>query len=491
MNSADNQGTPGAAPRTSGLSPATWIAAQNIFSQAFGLVLFAVQAPLLGPRAFGLITLVMVFLGFCEWVLEIASTDALVSVRTIDAEHYSTMTTANATFAAALGLAVFAFARPIADLFKEPELVEILRWMAPLPLISALASAPNAASRRDLQFKPLAIRVLASTLVAGIVGLVLTVMHFGVWALVWQALVQRIVNVSVLWRLVDVPFRLGFSRLHFLELWRYAAPMMITQTMSWSASQIPRFILGLFLGAGELGLFSLASRIHEIVVQVSLSPVFAVARIRMRDYLDDQAGLPAAMDRLLRQMALLCFPLCIGGAAVMPVLFKVWLDARWSGGVIVAQLLLLGAMPYVAHYGLSAALLGLNRQSLVAVNATVQTIATVVVVFVFAPLGLTAATAAIALRPLATAVIPIAFAQRHCGIPASSVIRAQAGVFGAALVMGLGVCGLDWSLANRVTPAMLLAILIAAGVALYAGLIVLLVPGLAAPYLVRLGMRRS
>src|SRR6202011_4209223 len=103
--------------------------------------------------------------------------------------------------------------------------------------------------RSEMQVKPLALRVLVSTLVGGAVGLVLTVMHFGVWALVWQAMVQRIVNVSVLWRLVDVPFRLGFSTPHFLELWRYIAPMMITQTMTWSASQIPRFILGLFLGA--------------------------------------------------------------------------------------------------------------------------------------------------------------------------------------------------------------------------------------------------
>jgi Polysaccharide biosynthesis C-terminal domain len=133
----------------------------------------------------------------------------------------------------------------------------------------------------------------------------------------------------------------------------------------------------------------------------------------------------------------------------------------------------------------------LNRQSLVAVNATVQTIATVVVVFVFTPMGLTAATAAIALRPLVTAAIPIAFAQRHCGIPARSVIRAQALVFCAALLMGLGVCALEWSLANRVVPAVLLAILVAAGIAGYAGLIVLLLPELAAPYLVRLRMRRA
>jgi PST family polysaccharide transporter len=472
--------------RSRGLSPASWIAAQNLFAQGFGLLLFAIQAPLLGPRAFGLITLVMVFLGFVEWVLEIASTDALVSVRDIDARHYATMTTANALFAGAIGIVVFACANPIARLFHEPELASILRWMSPLPLISALASAPNAASRRELQFKPLAIRVLVSIVAGGSVGLVLTFMHFGVWALVWQAMVQRLVNVSVLWRLVDVPFRFGWSTPQFRELWRYAAPMLVSQTMSWSASQIPRFILGLYLGASELGLFSLASRIQEIVLQVALSPVFAVARVKMREHLDDPSGLQAALQRLLRQMGLLCFPLCIGAAAVMPVLFKVWLDARWSGGVPVAQLLILGAMPYVTHYGLSAALLGMNRQSLVAVNATVQTLATVIVVFIFAPLGLVAATAAIALRPLATAVIPMAFTRRHFRLSVGTVLRAQGPVFLAAVIMGLVVLALEFTLAAHLGSGVLLTLLISAGVLSYATLIVLLEPDLAAPYLERL-----
>lgn len=476
--------------RQKSISPAAWVTAQNLFAQSFGLILFAIQAPLLGPRAFGLITLVMMFLGFCEWVLEIASTDALVSVRSIDAKHYTTMTTVNALFGLCVCVAAFLASGAIARFFHEPELASILKWMSPLPLISALASAPNAASRRELKFKPLAVRVLISVIIGGTVGLVLTLLHFGVWALVWQALVQRAVNVSVLWRLVDVPFRLGFSAPHFFELWRYGAPMLLTQTMSWSASQIPRFILGLFFGASELGLFSLGSRIQEIVLQVAVSPVYSVARIRMRAYIDDMSGLQDAMNTLLRQLGLICFPLCIGASAVMPVLFKVWLNERWAGGVPIAQLLLLGCMFYVSHYGLSAALLGLNRQSLVAVNATVQTLATIVVVFLFAPFGLVAATAAIALRPLATAIIPVEFAYRHCHLSRRLVLTAQAPVFLAAAGMGLVVVALQWGLGHIMKPAALLALAIVAGVTSYAALIVWLVPDAAAPYLTHLGLRR-
>ena len=181
------------------LSPQTWVTLQLGFTQGFGLLLFAVQAPLLGPTAFGLIGIVMVFIGFCELVLEVTSTEALVSIRDIESRHYQTMTTVNGLIGITIGLGAFIAAEPIARLFDEPELADVLRVMCILPMIAALGSAPNAATRRDMQFKPLAIRSIASIGGGGLVGLVLAVLGYGVWALVWQAIVQRVLSVVVMW----------------------------------------------------------------------------------------------------------------------------------------------------------------------------------------------------------------------------------------------------------------------------------------------------
>ena len=137
-----------------------WVTTQTSFTQLFGLALFAVQAPLLGPRAFGLISIVMVFTGFCETVLTEAATDALISLPVIEELHFATMTTINLSFAAVISASILAFAVPIAHLFKDAELTAVLRWMAVLPLISALASAPNASTKRALQFRPLAVRAI-------------------------------------------------------------------------------------------------------------------------------------------------------------------------------------------------------------------------------------------------------------------------------------------------------------------------------------------
>lgn len=460
------------------LSPQGWLTAQIGFSQVFSLVLFAVQAPLLGPTAFELVAIVMVFVGFCESVLEVAAAEALVSVRQIEPIHYRTMTTVIGGLGVLIGISAFALAGPVARLFGEPALADVLQVMCLLPLLSALCASPSASARREMRFQALAIRGIAGVGVSGVVGIVLAVLGFGVWALVWQALVQRAVTVVVMWLAVPLPFRFGYSGAHLRELWRYGGPMLVAESASWSTSQIPRFLLGLFFGPTEVGFLSLAGRISDLIVQMFILAPFTVARIEMRRFLDDASDLLAAVQALLRRMAVLVFPLAIGGALVTPLVFELWLDDKWTDAIPVTRLMLLGCMPYVVHYALSSALLGLNRQGAIATNSLIQSVTTAVSIPAAAPFGFTAAIAAYAIRPLLTASIPMLFLRREAGVPLRVVVDGLGPLLLAAIGMGLLLAAMQAGIGLLVVlPAwLLLPLLGIAGVAVYALLLTRLAP---------------
>src|ERR1700761_6261894 len=155
--------------------PATgWVTLQHMVEQALWLVLFAIQAPLLGPKPFGLISIVMVFVGFCEYVVANVATEVLLSVREITPKHYSTVTSTCLAIAAALGVTLFVLAPQLADVFHDAQVAGIARALAFLPVLAALGSAPLAATKRDMQFRGTAVRGVTSLLVAGAISLVLT-----------------------------------------------------------------------------------------------------------------------------------------------------------------------------------------------------------------------------------------------------------------------------------------------------------------------------
>jgi PST family polysaccharide transporter len=471
------------------ISPTLWVTIQTTFVQFFGFALFAIQAPLLGPRAFGLISIVMVFAGFVESVLGEVASDTLVSIREIAPEHYQTMTTVCAVISLVCGAAMFLSAGAIARWFNEPDLVSISHWMAVLPLFSTLAAAPNAATKREMQFRPLAQRAIISVLVSGAVGIALMFTGYGVWALVWQTIVQKFLAAVMLWIAVPLRFRLGFSARHFADFHRFAVPMLLSRTMSWGASQLPRFVLGIYIGATELGVFSLAARLSDVLVQMFLVPRYAVARVELRKYATDNTGLDEALHQLIFRYSFLSFPLCIGGAAVAPTLFHVWLDPRWYDAIIPAQLMFLLCIPYVTIYAIGALLMAFNRQTAEAIQSTVQGVTTVLVALVAAPYGIIAASAAISARPLVLLPLPLWLARTQCGVAAKQILQPQMPVLLAAGLMGAVVLLLQWQLHDRIPPAWLLPILMIAGAVTYAALITLAVPGLFAQSLKRVTAR--
>jgi O-antigen/teichoic acid export membrane protein len=444
--------------------------------QAFGLLLFALQAPILGPRAFGLVSIVMVFVGFCETVLCEAAAESLISIRRIDNGHFNAMNTANVLIALLCGAIVFVGAPTYAQLFHDEQLVPILQWMSILPLLSALAAVPTAATKRDMQFQPLALRSIFSVFIGGIVGLVLTLTGAGVWALVWQAIVTRLVAAIVLWWVVPLPLRLGLSVQRLGDLVTFALPTLLSRTMTWVTGQIPRLLLGLYWGPAELGLFSLAGRLTDVILEVTVVPRYAVARVELRRFADDPAGLRFATRDLLRNMSVYCFPICMGGIAAAPTLFHAWLDPRWYGGIVPAQLMLLMCVAFTTHYCIGAALLALNLQRAEALTSVVQTLVTVVVVIVSAPFGLVPATAAYAGRPIFLLPLPALLLRWKSGVPVGTVLQAQGPVLLIASVMGAVVWALRLALEPFLNSLVLLGVLVACGGIVYAGLVLKFLP---------------
>jgi teichuronic acid exporter len=279
------------------LQPTVWVTAEVIFSEAFSLALFAVQARLLGPTVFGLVAVVMVLISFWDAVLHKAVIEALVSVRRIEDRHYATAAVGMVLVSLIFAAVVFVCAKPAAALFEDEELASVMRAMAVLPVFAAFSVVPLAAARREIRFQTTTIRTIISLIAGGVVGLVLALMGGGAWALVGQALVQRLVAVIFIWSAVRPPF-LALSIRHACDLVTFARPLLISGIMSWGSGQLPRLFLGVYLGPTELGLFTTAGRFNAMVKQIALTPKAFVARVDLIRFVNDRRAFAKAARRM-------------------------------------------------------------------------------------------------------------------------------------------------------------------------------------------------
>ena len=398
------------------LGPTSWVTIEKIAQQGLGLLLFAVMAPILGPKSYGLFALVMVLIGFCELVIVEATTEAVICIEHPTERHLAAANLGSLGAALLAAVAAVAVAPWIAEFYNEPDLAPLFRLLAILPVISALNAVPIAVLGRAMRFRTLALRSILGIGIGGAAGLVLAFMGAGVWALAVQAVVQRSVEMVVLWSGANTPFRLVWSRTHARELAHYARSVFLSRSMNWIGSQAPRLIVGKLLGTEILGLLTLGWRLLDILIQLAILPRCRVARQEFTRYRNDQAGLDPAFCELMREIEFLALPLCFGGAAILPALFAVWLDSRWQDGVLPAQLLVAAACVLAVYYGCASLLLALGRPDREAAISTVQTISSVLLMALAARFGLTEAVAALVGGWLCLLPVPVLLCRRPGGI---------------------------------------------------------------------------
>src|ERR1700733_2250320 len=178
-----------------GSSPTMWLTLEKLVQQVMWLILFLILAPILGPKPYGLFTIVMAFIGFCELVIVGATVEALVTHPGATDDHLRTGNLAAMLAAIAAATVAVVAAGPMANVFDAPELAPLFRALAPLPIISALTASPTAMLMREMRFRAFAVRSTVGLLSGGVVAIALAEYGAEVWALVMQILIQRMVEV--------------------------------------------------------------------------------------------------------------------------------------------------------------------------------------------------------------------------------------------------------------------------------------------------------
>ena len=421
--------------RLASLSSVSWVTVEKVTQQALWLGLFSILAPILGPGPYGVFTIVMVFIGFCELVLGDGMVEALVTLVEFEQPHAATTNLLAAAGAVGLGLVLCGLAPAIGALFGNDD-IRLLMWaLAPLPLLSFLSAVPIAMLRRSMQFRRLAIRSTASLALGGAAGIALALAGGGVWALALQVVVQRSAEVVIAWASAPLRFEFGWSRRHFLEMRPIAINVFAARVMMYASGQTPRLVLGYVLGPVQLGLFSLAGRFVDIIMFTMVFPRIAVARIELRSLPSGGREFTRLFAAMVRDVALVAAPLLLGAAAVMPELYRIWLDPRWLPGVAPAQLLLLSGPPLALVYCFDAAFLAARMPETFRRTSTIQAVTTAITVLAAAPFGLDAACLALLFRSWAVLPLYVAWLRRKCRIaPAAYLLLPLRLMAGAALM---------------------------------------------------------
>ena len=316
-----------------------WTAISNFGQQGIQFVVTIILARLLTPKDFGLVGIASIFIGLATVVNQLGIGAALVQRKDLDEGHLTSAFWTNITMGTVLCILMIGFAPFIASYFKNPQVIPILRVLSLTFLLGSLSIVPGSLLRRELLFNKLAYINISALVISGLVSVILAFLGYGVWSLVWGRIVQVVAGITLIWLIVSWRPSFSFSLKKFKELFSFGISVLGTNLLTYIKKNSDYFIIGKFLGASSLGIYTMAYNMVTLPQRKLSTVITTVAFPAFSKIQDEAEKIREGFFTMISSISFVTFPILAGLCAVAPELVRVFLGEKWVGAIRPIQIL--------------------------------------------------------------------------------------------------------------------------------------------------------
>lgn len=435
-------------------------------SKTSTLLMTVVVARILSPTDFGVFALAILVVNLFDYVKDLGVAAALVQNR----RDWRVLAPTGLSLSVMFGLVASGFlaatAGVAARVLGQPQLTDLIRVLAVGLAISALSTIPAALLRRSMNFSARLVPEFTGALTKTGLTIGLAAAGFGVWSLAYGQLAASVVMTVLYWRAARIRPSCAFDGPVCRELIRFGLPVTAVTLLAYAIYNVDYLAVGERLGATELGLYTLAYRIPELLVLSLCVVVSEVLFSALSGLQHDREALTAHYLQALTVVAALTIPIGIGLAvAAQPVVGTLY-GANYASSSPILAVLAVFTVVYSASFHAGDVFKAMGRPGiLTAINAGKLAVLIGPIWWAAGHSALMVAYALLGVEVLHF-VVRMSVLRRLTGTGWVSVAEALWRPAAAALPMGLVLLGLARAIDGLADPLELL-ILIFVGVCVY------------------------
>lgn len=227
----------------------------------------------------------------------------------------------------------------IGDFFEDPRAIPVTRALSFTFPLNAMGYMHDILLRKKLSFKRKFIPDLSRSIAKGLFSILFAYLGYGAWSLIYGQLIGAFIASLVFW--IVVPWRpsLYFNKELARALLSFGLNIVIINALSVLLDNADAMLVGRYLGAAALGVYTLAFRIPDMLVMqfnalVSrvLYPFYATMR-------EDGKSLKRGFLYTTKYTMLTTVPMGVGVAVIAQPLILTLFGEKWAEAIPVMQAL--------------------------------------------------------------------------------------------------------------------------------------------------------
>ena len=248
----------------------------------------------------------------------------------------------NVAMGAVVCVILFTAAPLLGFLLGDPEAISVLQWLSLTVLLGSATRVPEALIQKELLFGRLSIIGIVTEIGTVGVSIGLAWMRWGVWSLVYGAIVGATINAVMAWILMPGLSWLrpgSWDRGIIKGMLRFGIRMVGSTTVYTFYSSMDSYVVGRMLGTNALGYYSRAFDLTSKTVDTVNRTISVVLFPSYAQVQEDRDRLSRVYLKSLRMISMLTIPIAVGLFSVAEELVTVLLGAEWMPAIPALKIL--------------------------------------------------------------------------------------------------------------------------------------------------------
>ena len=245
-----------------------WVFLEKGLLTIIQFISLIVLSRILGPEDYGVYGVMAIFIAVSDMLVDSGFSGAIVQKKDINTTDINTLLFSNIAIGLVLYIILFLFAPLIEQYYEIPYLSSYIRVLGISILVFALSQAQNAIIIRNLQFRKSAVINIVASIIALVAAIWLAKKGYGVWALIYQSLLNSIVVTLLMWLTTKTRIGMRVSKESFSFFWNFGSNVLAVNILDTIVNNITTSIIPKIDSIGKSGLFFQATKISNIPINI-------------------------------------------------------------------------------------------------------------------------------------------------------------------------------------------------------------------------------
>lgn len=422
------------------VSGVAWSFSEKLLSMVVQMVVSIIVARQLMPSDFGIMAILTFFTSVALTIVDSGFSQTLIRKQNPTDREYRAVLGFNIGASLILYILLVVLAYPLATFYDQPIIADIAPVLFLVLPINSLCVVQTVMFTREFRFALLSKIVFLSSLISGVVAVVMAVLGCGIWSLVAQRLLMMGIKAIAFWWIRRWRTEERFSLQPLREMAPFSLRLLATDLISAIYNNVAQLFIGKIYSAHQLGFYSQAQKLKDLPVTSSVQAVQGVTYPALSKLADDDAKFSEGYRRILMLSSFLLFPTMLGFVAIAPEMFMLLLGEKWMPTVPFFEILALSGIFYplsiVAYNILKVKSDGRVILRLELIKRGVMTLILALTI----PLGIEAVAWGMTAMSFVDFVVNVVAARRYVTITIGALVRSIAPQLVVALTMFVALC---------------------------------------------------